>query len=141
MILVDTSALYALTDRRDQHHKTATSWYAAAREAENTLAITQLIMAESWCMVERRKNSFYADKLWELMLSGFFNILDLDAADLATSLDIRIKYSDSKMSLVDATTLAICERLRIKKVFTYDRLHFGLYRPGFTDFLELVPAP
>jgi predicted nucleic acid-binding protein len=74
-----------------------------------------------------------------LAISGLFQILDMDSTDLRAALDIRLKYRDSGMSLVDAISLAACERYRISRVFTFDRVHFSIYRPRFTDALELVP--
>lgn len=140
MILADTSALYSVSVKQDQNHKSSTGWYTQAHQSGETFAVTQLIMAESWFLMARRQGSFYADRLWDLTMSGLFRILELDNIDLGLAMQIRKKYADSGLGFVDATSLAACERYRMEKVFTLDRAHFGIYRPSFAEFLELVPA-
>ncbi|HEX5349695.1 MAG TPA: PIN domain-containing protein [Pseudonocardiaceae bacterium] len=43
MIIVDTGVLYALTDRRDTHHKACVRWLAAA---PRPLIVRPLVIAE-----------------------------------------------------------------------------------------------
>ncbi len=139
MILVDSGALYALNDFSDSSHEAAARSYSELKESETSMALTQPVMIELWQLVSRRKNLFYADKLWELMISGLFVILDISNADLTKAFEIRKKYADSKMSMVDATSLSACERHKIRRVFTLDREHFGIYKPSFAELLEIVP--
>jgi predicted nucleic acid-binding protein len=98
MILVDTGALYALTDKNDKNHRQAKKFYSSI-VGQEILAISLPVLTESWLLLEARL--------------GF--------------------------GFVDATCFALCEKHKIRKVFTYDRKHFSLYRPRFASHLELLP--
>jgi hypothetical protein len=59
----------------------------------------------------------------ELLLEGVI-LSDLERAD-----QVLEKYSDANIGLIDATVVAIAERLGIRIVVTTDRRHFSLFRP------------
>jgi predicted nucleic acid-binding protein len=42
--------------------------------------------------------------------------------------------------MVDATIMAMAERLKIKTILTIDRRDFSLFRPRHCDAFTLVPA-
>lgn len=97
------------------------------------------ILTEAWLLTEARLGGYFADKLWKAASEGILDLLELDQGDLKKALDIEQKYHDAGFGIVDATSFALCEKYRIRKVFTYDKMHFSLYRPRFTSSLELLP--
>ena len=137
MILADTGALYALVARKDKNHKAAAGWYRSVA-GKKQLVLTQPLLTETWLLISARLGSYYADSFWESVTVGVFGVIELDPADLQAALKIEKKYEDANLGFVDATSLAACERYRIRKVFTFDS-HFGIYKPSFTSHLELVP--
>jgi predicted nucleic acid-binding protein len=136
--LVDTGALYALIDKNDVNHRVASEFYrdAAGREV---FCLSLPILAEAWLLIEARLGAYFADRLWEAVCDGVFEILPLEREDLASALDIERKYRDEGLGFVDATCLALCEKYKLRRVFTYDRRHFSIYKPTFAKSLELVP--
>jgi predicted nucleic acid-binding protein len=70
---------------------------------------------------------------------GIFEILELERDDLEYAFEIENKYQEAGFGFVDSTCFALCEKYKIQKVFTYDRKHFRLYKPSFSDFLDLLP--
>ena len=138
MILVDTSGLYALANRRDAHHATARGYFQEVYGRE-VLALPVPVLVEAMLFIESRLGAPAARRLWGDVLSGVFALLDVphDVLVLASAIDRR--YADAALGFVDCTCLALCERHRITTVFTYDRRHFSLYRPTFTRALTLVP--
>lgn len=138
MILADTGAIYATIARRDANHLAASRWFGWFA-GKDQLCITQPILTESWLLISAHLGAYYANRFWDSVNSGVFEIIDLDPADLKIALDIEQKYDDSSLGFVDATSLAACEKYRIAKVFTFDRNHFSIYRPSYADFLELAP--
>lgn len=138
MIFVDTGALYALIDKNDVNHSNARKFYKDAVKRES-LSISLPVMTEAWLLVDARLGKYFADKLWQSARDGIFDILELNREDLIAALEIENKYSKAGFGFVDATCFALCEKYKISKVFTYDRKHFGIYRPGFTEFLEIMP--
>lgn len=139
MILADTSGLYALIDRGDVNYRQAAKLFRKFAATER-FALTQPVLTESWWLIAARLGSYYADLFWKSVVDGTFALIDLDMNDLGSALEIEDKYSDASLGFVDSTSIAACERYKIKKVFTFDRTHFRIYRPEFTDALELLPT-
>jgi len=48
-------------------------------------------------------------------------------------------YADLHLGGVDASILAVAERLGITEIATLDRRHFTVVRPRHTDVLILLP--
>jgi uncharacterized protein len=59
--------------------------------------------------------------------------------DLARTLEIMEKYVDSELGFVDASLVAVAERLRIREILTTDRRHFSLVRPRHCAGFVLKP--
>lgn len=138
MMLVDTGALYALIDKNDRNHESAGMLYRKV-VGEEVLYISLPIMTEAWLLVASRLGTHFADKLWGAVLEGVFEILAVDEHDLKSAFEIERKYHKAGFGFVDSTCFALCERHKIREVFTYDRKHFGIYKPGFAKSLELLP--
>ena len=49
------------------------------------------------------------------------------------------QYADSNIGFVDASIVAVAERLDIRKVLTLDRRHFGVIRPRHCPALDILP--
>lgn len=138
MILVDTGALYALGDRSDTHHREAAAFFRRVRPHE-VLSIPESVLTEAALLIQARRGMQLVRTLWDDVLGGVFELLPVSDDTLALARAIDRKYADVEFGLVDAVCLALCERHRIADVFTYDRRHFGLYRPTFADALTLLP--
>ncbi|OGW28926.1 MAG: hypothetical protein A2X59_11640 [Nitrospirae bacterium GWC2_42_7] len=46
---------------------------------------------------------------------------------------------DANLGFVDASIMAIAERLKVKKIFTTDRRHFSILKPKHCKSFTLVP--
>lgn len=67
--------------------------------------VTQLIMAEAWWLTSRRAGLQLDDRVWEVMLSGVFQVLDLDVIDLAAAAVsnaawLRVKEPSVKLRII-----------------------------------------
>lgn len=76
--------------------------------------------------------------LWILLARG-----DIEIAELAKETVERVrflmeKYSDTPMSLADATLVAAAERLGFKRIFTLDS-DFDVYRFRGRERFETIP--
>jgi len=58
---------------------------------------------------------------------------------LERAAEILEQYNDNNIDLVDAVVFAMAERLKIKKILTVDRRHFGVFRPVHCEAFELLP--
>ena len=73
------------------------------------------------------------------MLAGDIAMLAVEDDDIATALAIEQRYADLTIGLTDAVSFALCDRERITTAFTFDRKHFGAFRPAHAPALRLVP--
>lgn len=138
MIFVDTGALYALIDKNDINHSDAKRFYKGVVGKE-AISTSLPILTEAWLLIEARLGKYFANKLWKSASEGIFEILELERDDLSTALEIENKYQKTGFGFVDSTCFALCEKYKIRRVFTYDRKHFGIYKPSFSESLELLP--
>jgi hypothetical protein len=70
---------------------------------------------------------------------GSVTIMELRREDYIRARDICAKYSDQDIGLVDASIVALAERMNEPKIATLDHRHFGLIKPRHVDRLELLP--
>lgn len=138
MILIDTGAFYALVDRNDINHEKAKSFYKDIIE-KDFICTSLPILTETWLLIDARLGSYFADKFMLSIAKGIIEILDIEQEDINKALDIEIKYKEAGFGFVDTTCFALCEKYKIKKVFTFDKRHFSIYKPDFTGSLELYP--
>jgi predicted nucleic acid-binding protein len=66
-------------------------------------------------------------------------VVDLEPADYGRAEQLVIQYADMPLGAVDASVVAIAERLKIAEVATLDRRHFSVVRPSHIDALRLLP--
>lgn len=70
---------------------------------------------------------------------GGLSVAELRREDYIRAREICTKYSDADIGLVDASVVAIAERLNEPKIATLDHRHFRLIQPRHVDALELLP--
>jgi predicted nucleic acid-binding protein len=134
-VLVDTGALAAIFDPRDQYHAACTN---AAQELPIGKAFTCWPVVTEACYLLRR----YPDKrdsLLESVEAGEFQVLPLHTDELSALRGIFSKYSDQDVDLADAALLLLADREDIIDVFTVDRRHFGLFRKKDGKPFRLIP--
>ena len=66
-------------------------------------------------------------------------MLALTEEDLLRTAEILEVYQDSRIDFVDASVMAIAERLEIVKILTLDRRDFQLFRPRHCQFFQILP--
>jgi len=63
----------------------------------------------------------------------------LDAADLVRMAELPAQYADLPLGAVDASVVAVAERLGVITLLTIDRRHFSVVRPRHADAFSLLP--
>jgi predicted nucleic acid-binding protein len=71
---------------------------------------------------------------------GAYFVEELRREDYARVRQICAKYSDADIGLVDASVVAIAERLNEPKIATLDHRHFRMIQARHVDAFELLPA-
>lgn len=138
MIFVDSGAILALMIPGDDHHEAASAYYQSIANGVAVMSSWPAIL-EAILSIERQKSHRIARFLIESVAAGGWPMLEVDSEIIESALRIDDQYRDARMGFVDCTSLALIERHKIQSVFTFDRRHFGLYRPRFTKHLTLVP--
>ncbi len=65
--------------------------------------------------------------------------MELTTADLERISVLVDKYADLPLGTVDASVVAVTERLKLTEVATLDRRHFSVVRPDHIPSLTLLP--
>lgn len=127
-IFVDTGAFYATADRGDRNHGAALSVFEA-RGTAGELVTSDYVFVETWCLIRARLGRDAAMKYWDAMESGVVTTHGVTSEDLAKARTIASLWPDQDFSLVDCTSFAVMERLRLDEALAFDP-HFRVYRYG-----------
>lgn len=124
---VDTSAFYALADRADPEHVSTTR--TALAVSARGLVTTDYVLVETFLLLEARLGHAAALRFWGGLRAGAAALVGVLATDLARAWSIVHEWSEHELGIVDATSFAVMERMRIRDVLTCDE-HFRIYRYG-----------
>lgn len=124
-IFVDTSAWVAVTNRRDQYHETAGSFYKGIFKDFHELLTTNLVVAETYILLRLDCGPETALGWWERIISSLkVKIIYADPDLTGEAITILRKYSDQSFSLTDAVTFALMKKMKITEAFAFD-VHFA----------------
>jgi uncharacterized protein len=104
------------------------------------LLLPSTVLTETSWHVEKKFGAKREAAFLVAVASGELEIAELTAPDISRASDIVATYADMKLGFVDASVVALAERLRIKQVATVDRRHFTAVRPRHVDALTLLPS-
>ena len=134
--MVDTGPLVAAALRDDPDHRQCVAWFEAVRE---TLVVPDLVIPEvTYLLAAGARTSVEAEFLRSLV-SGQLAIEHVGDVDLERAAELVETYSDLALGTVDASVVAIAERLGASKIATLDRRHFTVVRPTHVLSFELLP--
>jgi uncharacterized protein len=132
--LLDTGPLVAAIDRSDKHRARCA---ALLHSAEGPLLIPTTVIVEVCWLLEERPDIEAA--FLEAIGAGEFEHVPITPADLARMAELVRTYADLPLGAVDASVLAVAERLELTDVATLDRRHFTIVRPRHAHALNLLP--
>ncbi len=122
-MLIDTSALHALNYARDDHHAKALAYFKSLAGRVKPI-LTEWVFVETMNLTKARLGPEYAIAFGrQLKASKTFYPLILIDDDKRNTWDIFERYDDKEWSYVDCSLLAVAQRLKIRRIFTFDR-HF-----------------
>lgn len=136
-VVADSGAIYALYDADDKHHASV----RAAIEAEPGAIVLPIIaLAElDYLLMEFLGVDAELDFLADLS-QGAFALESVSQADLDRCREILSAYRDLKPGLVDASVVAVAERLSHTRILTVDERHFRVLQPRSGKPFTLLPA-
>jgi predicted nucleic acid-binding protein len=77
--------------------------------------------------------------LYRSVADGELVVEQLSAADWKRIAELTLHYADQHLGGVDASLIAVAERLKLTTIATLDRRQFGIVRPSHTEVLTLLP--
>jgi predicted nucleic acid-binding protein len=139
-LFVDTGAFFATADTSDRHHEAAKATFVA-RGTAGDLVTSDHVVIETWYLLRSRLGRPAAMRFWDAMETGVVKVIGITSEDFVQARQIARRWPDQAFSIVDCTSFAAMERLRITQAFAFDK-HFGLYRYGKARnrAFEMVPA-
>lgn len=137
VLVVDTGVLYAAADTRDGDHDACRD-LIETRPASDLLVPATVIVECAWLIATRlgdpAETAFVAS-----VAAGEITATELTAIDYRRCAELLEIYGDLHLGLVDASVVAVAERLGITTVATLNHRDFAVVRPAHCDTLELVP--
>jgi len=133
-ILVDTGILYALADADDRWHQAANAWL---EDVSELLIVSVTALPEVAYLLHTRLGAAAELAFVQSLAGGELEVEDLRRADLVRSAEVMRRYPE--IGLVDASIVAMAERLKIETIATTDRRHFESIRPKHMKAFTLVP--
>jgi hypothetical protein len=136
-LVLDTGPILALLDAGDPAHERAV---AMVEEVNEDLVLPTCVLVE----VDYWAHKLLGEETWRIFVedvaSGAYRLEPLSLDDLQRAAELERDYADLDLGLVDASVIALCERLGETKVATLDRRDFSVVRPNHCDALTLLPA-
>jgi predicted nucleic acid-binding protein len=136
-LVLDTGPLLAALDAADPDHAPCAS---LIEDCVEDLVVPALVLSELdyWCQERLTVNvwlAFLAD-----LLAGAYRVESPTPADLERCHELQSGYAHLRLGVVDASVLALVERLGEPKLATLDHRHFATVRPSHLGALELLPS-
>ncbi len=123
-VLLDTSALYALIDRDDQHHIEVAHCLRELDDEGATLLVIEPVFIESMTLIKRRLGAAVALEVGRrLRASDIARAVDLTEEDRESTWAVFEQYADKGWSYVDCACLAVMQQHGIAEALAVDR-HF-----------------
>ena len=136
-MIVDTGVLYAVLDRDDQHHATASAFLAA--RASDGLRVPMLVIAEVAHFAGTRLGAAAEARFVASLATGELTPEPVHPADWERIAELVARYRDLPLGTVDASLVALAERLGETEVASFDRRDLGVVRPRHCEALTLLP--
>jgi len=135
-LVLDTGPLLAALDAADADYPRCA---ALLTDAAEDLVVPALVLAELdyWCA--RRLSADAWLIFLEDVMSGTYRVESPTTIDLSRCRELQGRYRELSLGVVDASIIALAERLGEPKVATLDQRHFRTVRPAHVPAFELVP--
>ena len=101
--------------------------------------ITPLVVMEVCYFLSTRANPAAEAAFLRSVTVGSFDLVSLTTDDLERSAELVERYANLLLGAVDASVIAVAERLNVRRIMNLDRAHFSIVRPQHVDAFELLP--
>lgn len=134
-IIADTGFIVALVNNSDQYHETVKRVYLQYKK----IIMPQTVLAEVAYLIRREKGTKSVAFFIKNLSKSNFIPMSLTLEDIERIGEILEEYADSRIDFVDASVMAMAERLKTSIILTLDHRDFRLFRPKHCTAFELRP--
>jgi uncharacterized protein len=134
-VIADTGFIVALLNQIDARHQDVAPIY----QQYQTIWFPQTVLAEVAYLLGRDAGTPTVVAFLKGLPKSRFRVIALTESDLNRIAEILTKYGDSRIDFVDASVMAVAERLSITTILTLDLRDFRLFRPQHCQSFELLP--
>jgi predicted nucleic acid-binding protein len=125
-IFLDSAALVAILNRKDQYHAQAVAKLNDVQGSRSVLLTTTHVFAETVTRILRRVSHQKATEAGRLILKEpQIEIVTPSRQAIEEAWAIFEKYEDQAFSLVDCISFAVMRHFNIRRAFTFD-VHFTI---------------
>lgn len=135
-VVVDTGPLLAVADRDDAHHHSCVDWFD---NHNGPVIVPAPVIVEVCWLLGRRVGPAAEAAFLAGLASGDPRIEALDSTDYQRAAHLVDRYSNLDLGFVDASVVAVAERLDIGTVATINHRDFRVVRPEHLTAFTLVP--
>ena len=135
-LLVDTNVWIAAHDERDPDHQRCAQ---VVRTRAGELVAPPTVVAETAWLLEDRHGPAAEASFLRLITAGALGVIDLTARDWRRCVELIETYAELGLGLVDASVVAVAERLGLTEVATMNTRDFSVVRPAHIEALTLLP--
>jgi len=137
VLICDTGPLVAALSRRDKHHAVCAELLL---RHSGELAAPAPVVTETALFALANLGSDAQNRFLEGVAGSELEVLDLELADHKRIAELCRLYADLPLDQVDASVVAVAERLGCQQVASLDWRHLGVVRLAGGRFLELLPT-
>jgi predicted nucleic acid-binding protein len=136
LIIVDTGPLIAAADADDHDHERCVAMFRAARRP---WLVPQTVIAEVCYMLERERGSEAESAFLRAFGRRELIPAPLTLEDTDRMAELVDTYADLRLGGVDASVVALAERLKVATIATLNRRDFTVVRPRHIRAFTLLP--
>lgn len=134
-LVCDSGVVYAALDRSDRHHASCVELLSSGTVA----TLPAPVIVEVGLLATSRAMPDAFDRLLASIDDASVLVVNLDQQDYRRVRELTTRYADLPLDIVDASVVAIAERLEQTTLATLDRRHFSVVRPAHVPAFTLVP--
>ncbi len=123
MTFIDTSALYAVLDRDDDHHEAARATWERLLRSSATLFTHNYVLIETSALAQHRLGLPALGAIEEVLIP-VLRVQWITQAHHSTAVAMVLTAQRKKLSIVDCASFLIMREQGISEAFTFDK-HFA----------------
>lgn len=133
--VADTGFIVALTNTNDTAHVSARQNFIRFEQ----IFLPQSTLTEILFLIRCDAGTATVINFLDSLYRSRLKLTCLNDQDIKRTTQLLKQYQDSRIDFVDASVMAMAERLEIRNILTLDRRDFSLVRPAKWDYFEPYP--